>query len=331
MVADEIEQSDDVVFSEAVDRIDAQPEGTLIEFFGGEPTIYPRFLDLLRHARQRGHRCSIASNIRIFHNWKFTRSVAELDASKIYIRTSIYGDTPDVHDYYTAATGSFAQTVQGIANIVAEGFLCQVNVVIMKRNYESLPSIVRAVHEWGVPRIKFGNLMGVDSCADHAVALVAVRPHLCEAVAVAEDLGLTVTVEKTPVCVAGGRLDLMSTESVLYGSERAYDDAGECGGCLVRPWCEGMDRGYADRFGPGGLQRLETVPASIVKPPPHESRDPELLKMYCVEIPDAPPDRDTLVELERVWTRVSARHGRLAIFPSRYLRKVMPVTDADHA
>src|ERR1044071_9523530 len=118
MVADEIEYSDDVGYQESVDRILAQPPGTLIEFFGGEPTIYPKFIDLLRVARGRGHRCSIASNVRIFHSEKFTRSVAELDLAKIYIRTSMYGDTPELHDYYTATPGSYDQTVRGLRNIV---------------------------------------------------------------------------------------------------------------------------------------------------------------------------------------------------------------------
>src|SRR5262245_1057462 len=118
MVADEIAGSDDLNFQEAVARIASQPPGTLIEFFGGEPTIYPQFLDLLRETRQRGYPCSIATNLRIFHSRKFTRAVADLDATQIYIRTSIYGCDVALHDYYTATPGSYAQTLAGIHNIV---------------------------------------------------------------------------------------------------------------------------------------------------------------------------------------------------------------------
>ena len=85
MVADEISQSTDLGYDEAVNNILGQPLGTLIEFFGGEPTIYPRFLDLLHCARSHGYPCSIASNVRIFHSETFTKRVAELDSSKIYI------------------------------------------------------------------------------------------------------------------------------------------------------------------------------------------------------------------------------------------------------
>ena len=326
MVMDEIERSDDVVFEQAVARIEAQPPGTQIEFFGGEPTIYPRFLDLLRTARRLGHRCSIASNIRIFHSRTFTDQVAALDPTQIYIRTSIYGDTPELHDYYTAAPGSFAQTVRGLANIVAAGFPSQVNVVIMRENYRLLPRMAEAVHAWGVPRIKFGNLMSVDQCAAHAVALPDVRPFLIKAIERAERLGLAVTVEKTPVCIVDGRLDLMSTERVLYGAARVYDDAGACGGCLVRRWCDGLDPGYARQFGVAGLETLTSVPARVVRRRPDASHEPELLKMYCVEIADTPLDDPTLHGLERTWALVEEKHGILAVFPSSYLRKAAPAS-----
>ena len=107
MVADEIEQSADLDYLAAADRITSQPAGTQIEFFGGEPTIYPRFLDLLTVARQHGYYCSVATNMRIFHSEAFTRRVASLDASQIYMRTSIYGDSVELHDRYTATRGSY--------------------------------------------------------------------------------------------------------------------------------------------------------------------------------------------------------------------------------
>lgn len=321
MVMDEIQRSDDLYYDEVVAKIEAQPVETQIEFFGGEPTIYPRFLDLLRTARQRGHRCSIASNIRIFHSERFTGQVAALDPAKIYIRTSIYGDTAELHDYYTATPGSFVQTIRGLQNILAAGFPSQVNVVIMRENYQLLPRLAEAVHAWGVPRIKFGNLMSVEACAPHAAPLTEIRPFLVAAIERAERLGLTVTVEKTPVCIVDGRLDLMSTERLLYGTARAFDDRGACAGCLVRRWCDGLDPGYARHFGVEGLHPLSSVPARVIKGPADALPEPELLKTYCVEVGDTPLDESTVRALDRTWARVEAKHGVLAVFPRRYLRE----------
>lgn len=322
MVADEIERSDDVAYTEAEERILAQAEGTLIEFFGGEPTIYPRFVDLLRLARERGHPCSIASNARIFHSARYTESVAALGAAAIYVRTSLYGDTPELHDRYTATPQSFEQTTQGIQRLVGAGFRVQVNIVILRENYERLTQMTELIHGWGVPRIKFGNLIGVRSCAEHAVPLGLLRPRLAEAVARAERLGLAVTIEKTPICVASGRIDLISTERVLYGGDRAYDDGGVCGRCLVRRWCDGLDREYAVLFGTDELHAITTIPGNGVREL-GAGDEPELLKTYCVAIPDEPPDEATLRALDALWRRVGARHGHLAVFPRRYLREAV--------
>src|SRR5687767_10248492 len=90
MVETEISETDDVEYSEAEAMIVKQPPGTIIEFFGGEPTIYPHFMRLLQLARGRGYHCSIATNARIFHSSKFTRRVSELGVDNIYIRTSLY-------------------------------------------------------------------------------------------------------------------------------------------------------------------------------------------------------------------------------------------------
>ena len=319
MVADEIEQSDDVDFQEAESRILAQPEGTHIEFFGGEPTIYPRFLELLRLARRRGHPCSIASNCRAFHSDKFTAAVAELDPSQIYIRTTLLGDTADLHDFNTATPGSYRQTVKGIENIVRAGFTCQVNIVILAGNYTQLPAMVDLVADWGVPRIKFGNLMGVRFCEPLAVSLATVRPYLREAIAVAERRDLKVTVEKTPICVAAGRIDLMSTERELGQWPRAYDDMGECGACLVRPWCDGLDPDYVAIFGYDGIERVASVSATVLRGTSRDSGEPELLRTHCVEIADGPIDGDTTTGLVTLLHRVEAKHGRLAVFPSRYI------------
>jgi pyruvate-formate lyase-activating enzyme len=319
MVADEIAQSDDLNFQEAVDKIISQPIGTQIEFFGGEPTIYPRFLDLLRVARQHGYYCSIASNVRIFHSDRYTDAVAALDPSKIYIRTSIYGDTEALHDYYTDTPGSYRQTVRGIQNIVQAGFMCQVNIVILKENVDKLSSIVDQVHTWGVPRIKFGNLISLSTCGPHAVRLSTVRPRLRDAIGRAESFGLTVTVEKTPVCVASGRIDLMSTERMIYQSTRSFDDPGTCGGCLVRPWCDGLDPDYVTLFGYDGIERLTAISPAVLSGSLKQSGEPELLKMHCVEIADSRPDEATMLALYELSQRVAAKHGCLAVFPSEYI------------
>lgn len=321
MVEEEIAKSDDVPYASAVAAIDRQPPGTIIEFFGGEPTIYPRFLELLIEARRRGHDCSIASNCRIFHSKKFTRAVAETGARHLYVRTSLYGPSAGLHDRLTATPRSFAQTRQGVLNLVAEDILTQVNIVIMAENVDLLTEMVDAVLEWGSPRIKFGNLISLSTCMPQAVRLATVRPRLEAAIAYAEARGLTVTVEKTPICCAGGRIDLLSTEREAFGGARVFDDDGACGRCLVRRWCDGLDPDYARLFGYDDLTPLTAVPAAGLADAGADLPEPELLKTYCVVVPDDEVPREMADKLMGMLPVVRAKHGRFAIFPRQYVRE----------
>jgi hypothetical protein len=231
----------------------------------------------------------------------------------------LYGHTSQIHDAYTRTPLSFEQTLKGIKNIVEAGFLCQVNIVIMKNNYHSLEAIADMVADLGVSRIKFGNLVGIKACAPHAVRLSEVKPYLCDAIVRAEDRGLYVTVEKTPVCVAGRRIDLMSTEQKVFGGKTAYDDNGECKRCLVRRWCDGLDQDYVELFGYDGIAAIHNLPRSVLRP---KAVLPDLLKMHCVEIGDDEPTGTDATELLELLLEVQNQHGCLAIIPNRYLTEI---------
>jgi hypothetical protein len=271
-------------------------------------------------AHERGHWCSVATNGRIFCSEEFVKRLGAVDPTRVYLRTSLYGDSADLHDYYTGSRGSYLQTIRGIGNIVSAGFLCQVNIVILSRNVQRLPAMTALVDHHAVPRIKFANLIDVASCQQHAVPLGTVRPYLYEAVALAERLGLIVTIEKTPVCVASGRIDLMSTERLIGRWPRAYDDLGQCKGCLVRRWCEGLDPDYAVTFGYDGLERMMHVPRSAVKGTAFAYPEPEFLKHLCVEVGDGNLDQGTLMALYHLRCEVEGQLGQLVVFPRRFIR-----------
>jgi hypothetical protein len=234
------------------------------------------------------------------------------------VRTSLYGHDAGLHDSYTLVPKSFAQTIAGIEHLVLAGFRSQVNVVIMARNVDHLLEMTRLVHALGVPRIKFSSLVNVAFCEREAVSLDRVRPRLADAVLLAESLGLRVTIEKTPVCVASGRLDLISTERLVGAWDRAWDDEGACGSCLVRRWCDGVDPDYVPRFGFAGLVPLGTLPARAVRASIDAPGEPEFLKVHCVRLPaTAGPDRAPAIAA--LADQVERRLGLLAVVPDRFV------------
>jgi sulfatase maturation enzyme AslB (radical SAM superfamily) len=317
MTSDEIASSDEVDYEEAVEAISRQAADSRVEFFGGEPTIHPRFLDLVEAARRRGHQCSMATNGRTLADGGFIRRLAKLGSDAIYIRTTVYGDTAEVHDAYTNVRGSYSETIQGVRNAVELGFKVQVNTVILERNHMHLATIADQVSGLGASHIKFGNLVDVDSCADHAVPMSRVSPHLIRAIDVSERHDLSVTVEKTPICAIAGRIDLVSTERDLGQWPREYDDAGECRSCLVRPWCDGLDPGYVSVFGFEGIRSLDKVPALAIER--CSERTPEFLKTHCVRVERELLDEKTAEHLNIILKDVASQHGRLAVFASRYV------------
>ncbi|GEM_PF-498193 len=89
-----------------------------IGFSGGEPTIRPDFIDLIKEARSHNFkRIGVTSNGRMFAYRQFTEDAmkAGLDGFTF----SLHGHTPKIHDGIATAPGALEQALQGLANIAA--------------------------------------------------------------------------------------------------------------------------------------------------------------------------------------------------------------------
>jgi len=88
---------------------------------GGEPTIHPRFIDLLKYLKQSfpKQRIKILSNGRRFYYGSFTRKVLAT-ANNLEVDVSLYGASPETHDRITRSKGSFSQTKAGFENLLRQ-------------------------------------------------------------------------------------------------------------------------------------------------------------------------------------------------------------------
>lgn len=90
----------------------------LLNVSGGEATLRPDLLDLLRYARSKGFA------LRLFTNgYTMTAALAgEIRrVGVLSVEVSVYSDEPSAHDAITRVPGSLARTLEGVRHLVAAG------------------------------------------------------------------------------------------------------------------------------------------------------------------------------------------------------------------
>lgn len=125
--------------SEVLERKRADGYGH-VTFSGGEPTLYPRFWELLREAKGLGYRTQVVSNGVALSIPAFAAKTLPY-ADELCL--SIHGDEARIHDALTGRAGSFAkmQAALAVAADYAGALKLTVNVVAMRLNVSRLPRI----------------------------------------------------------------------------------------------------------------------------------------------------------------------------------------------
>jgi len=244
-VREEMTSAHDIGVDQLKARIAQHPPETAIDFFGGEPTLYPHFLDVLDFARQRGHPCTIATNGRRFADPMFCQMVTDLGIQQI--RTSLYGHTAELHDYHTSCQGSFLETVKGIRNILERQVELFVNTVVTDSNYQYLRDIVILLRELGVRHVKFSSLLHADHCPELVPDFTKVRPYLRAAAAECEAQNMEFALEKSPLCILPERYAVCTFEP----DDSIYRKPDVCSQCALTKVCVGIPRQQLELFGAG--------------------------------------------------------------------------------
>lgn len=131
----------------------------LINFNGGEPTIHPKIIEIIKFAKETGfENIQIITNGRMFSYEDFTKRI--LDAGLNILMFSIHGHKPQIHDYLTRVPESFKQSTQGIKNINKlknQGYKITImsNTTITKINYKYLTQIAKLLTGIGVNQLQF--------------------------------------------------------------------------------------------------------------------------------------------------------------------------------
>jgi MoaA/NifB/PqqE/SkfB family radical SAM enzyme len=266
MVEDEMaraRQVPDISLNEVKCQILQETPGGQIDFFGGEPTLYPHILEAIRFAREQGYECTMATNGRRFSDERFTRAIADLGLK--HLRSTLLGHTDDLHNALSrGGKNSFSQTIAGFKNILRYGLSLQVNMVILRQNYQFLADMTRLLLDLGVHDLKFSSLLGAAQYFHLAVRFSAYQPYLRMAVNLALETGAYVSIEKTPMCVAPELLPYYLPESDMASQRYFNKELDECRRCSVRDWCYGLDSDYLRLFGGDEAHAIESVPREAI-------------------------------------------------------------------
>ncbi len=137
----------DLTTREAFDLIDQVAEFARPIFIlsGGEPLFRPDIFDIARHAADAGLIVALATNGTLIDR-DVARRIREAGIRRVSI--SLDGPDAETHDYFRGP-GAFAQALDGMAHLKAEGIPFQINTTVATHNVDLMPETLALVKEVG--------------------------------------------------------------------------------------------------------------------------------------------------------------------------------------
>jgi radical SAM protein with 4Fe4S-binding SPASM domain len=120
----------------------------ILAFSGGEPTIRPDILQLIKRSSDRGMYPAMATNAIVFASRRKVKEFKE--AGLQFVQISLDGLNPETHDKFRGVPGAFKKTVQGIKNCVAEGLFVEIATTATRFNYKEIPAMIEFAEKLGV-------------------------------------------------------------------------------------------------------------------------------------------------------------------------------------
>ena len=116
------------------------------EFTGGEPTIRPDILDLLKVAKELGYKeIALSTNARMLSYNSFCQKAVKNGLNRITF--SLNAPDSQLGNAICRTPGAFEQTLQGIRNILKyPSVTLSANTVLFQLNYQCLGSIGKFIH-----------------------------------------------------------------------------------------------------------------------------------------------------------------------------------------
>ncbi len=262
--------------------IEAKSRGNdTIDFTGGEPTMHPKIVELVKVSSDNGMKtCIITNAVLLFKDNLLDRLLGE-GLSDLLISIQGLGE---VHNKSVGARTS-QEVIRAIDFMHHNGLFYRTNTTLTMDNYDNLPDLASLLVEKQPRIVNFINFNARGAWKETERGTVQARcsdmaPYLKEAISILEAADIGVNVRYFPMCllkgfeknVCNGSLVVFDPYEWDYGfmpkTFETYREAGknicqainsnglcpECMSCGIKAICGTLDGPYFERFGAGELE-----------------------------------------------------------------------------
>lgn len=242
-----------------------------VSLTGGEPTIVPDLLGLVKAARRLGY-----ADIKLQSNGLMLAAagnVARLCAAGVTrLHISIHTHRADRYDALVRREGAYPLMVAGLAAAVASGRTVVAEVILKQDTYRQLPQALRWLHARGVMRADLWFVSLTDGNAAHPESMppmTQVVPAMAEGFAFARERGMRVRSLHVPRCLLGpdhphahdpgaARVRVVTPEATFELADSRLTGQRHvpaCAGCRFEARCPGLRPDYLARYGDAEVAR----------------------------------------------------------------------------
>ncbi|ABP54445.1 radical SAM/SPASM domain-containing protein [Salinispora tropica] len=129
-----------------------QMGGSKLTILGGEPTLHPDYIKVIRHAKQLGYEHVITTSNGLEPAIRKFRRMTPDDFA--YVQISLDGGSPDSHDS-VRGTGTFDEAVRNVRELVERGFDARIICTVNRANAGDCLRLLDLADEIGVSLVKF--------------------------------------------------------------------------------------------------------------------------------------------------------------------------------
>lgn len=237
---------------------------------GGEPTLHPRFLDVLKFVRKTfpKQEIRILTNGRRFVYKDFTEAVLKID--NLNLAVSLYGPTSKIHNAITRTKNSFEQTVGGLSNILAQrkgNQSVEIRTVISKLSYRYLDQILSLIKIYfsSVDRVILIFIEHEGQAIKHSknvnLSYFQVKPYLEKIYSFFSFLK-EVRLYHFPLCSLDSKFWPFVWRTL---PDKEVTFIPSCGQCQYKKYCLGIHKDYLDKIKSGEFRPIKIKSDFIIE------------------------------------------------------------------